>query len=303
MSVKFLKSGFSSIFGLHVNKNDVEVSEKDPRVELDEAARGSVDRSIVMAEYINGHNADVANGSYGTSYEQVFGFILEQIKELYGEDATEDMAHELTRHYFSRWIEYSSEFVETAGNTLFVFAAGNESSNNDEFPCTPANIDAANVITVAASKGRGDLAKFSNYGVSKVHIAAPGVAISSSVPSAEENLLLPMSGTSQAAPFVSNVAGRVKDANSMLNHGDIKQILMETVDVKEFLKGKVMSGGIVNSERALYAAKLSKDMGINEAVAMSKTAVKDIVSEEEKVLPNFVKIKNIVRSLPSPDFK
>jgi thermitase len=66
-------------------------------------------------------------------------------------------------------------------NTLFVFAAGNEQKDldgsgagADAFPC---ELDAPNVICVAATDRNDQLASFSNHGTSAVDLAAPGVDI------------------------------------------------------------------------------------------------------------------------------
>ena len=38
---------------------------------------------------------------------------------------------------------------------------------------------------------------------------------------------------------------------------DLKHIIMETVDPRDYLEGKVKTGGIVNSERAVKAAEFA----------------------------------------------
>jgi hypothetical protein len=67
-------------------------------------------------------------------------------------------------------------------NVIFVAAAGNETNNNDINPFYPASFNLPNIISVAASDNNDQLASFSNYGASSVHLAAPGVNIYSSVP-------------------------------------------------------------------------------------------------------------------------
>ena len=106
-----------------------------------------------------------------------------------------------------------------------------------------------------------------------VEVAAPGVGIESSIPG---NLYLTVSGTSQAAPFVTSIVGQMLDENPALSHSEIKSILMTTSDLKSFLKGKVVSGGIVNSSRAVMAAKLAKTMDINQAIEASRVQVNDV---------------------------
>ena len=90
--------------------------------------------------------------------------------------------------------------IQAAGNAgiVFVAAAGNTATNNDTTPEYPANDTASNVISVAASDKNDNLASFSNYGASKVDVAAPGVTIYSTLPG---NMYGAYSGTSMAAPM------------------------------------------------------------------------------------------------------
>ncbi|MFP5387665.1 MAG: S8 family serine peptidase, partial [Bacteriovoracia bacterium] len=108
-----------------------------------------------------------------------------------------------------------------------------------------------------------------------------------------------VSGTSQAAPYVSNIAGRIKDANPRLKPLQIKKILMGTVDKKDFLKDKVTSGGIVNGDRAVYAATLSRQVSLEEAIERSQVAVLGKKSMKFRMtVPAFIP-KNI-KPIPMP---
>jgi subtilisin family serine protease len=76
--------------------------------------------------------------------------------------------------------------IKAAGNTLFVFAAGNESANNDstaEYPCDyGAQNFLPNVLCVGATDHNDALASFSNRGIDTVDLAAPGVEVASTWP-------------------------------------------------------------------------------------------------------------------------
>ncbi|PKN01893.1 MAG: hypothetical protein CVU77_02870 [Elusimicrobia bacterium HGW-Elusimicrobia-1] len=73
--------------------------------------------------------------------------------------------------------------IQAAKNAgvLFVAAAGNDADNNDTKPKYPASYNLSNIISVAATDQNDNLASFSNYGATKVHLAAPGVNIYSTV--------------------------------------------------------------------------------------------------------------------------
>lgn len=64
---------------------------------------------------------------------------------------------------------------------LFVAAAGNDGGNNDAVPQYPASYSLANVLSVAATDDDDQLASYSNYGASSVHLAAPGTEIFSTM--------------------------------------------------------------------------------------------------------------------------
>jgi subtilisin family serine protease len=65
-----------------------------------------------------------------------------------------------------------SDAIAAAPNVLFVFSAGNESSDNDTTGAYPCSYPLANIICVAASELNDQLAAFSNYGATSVDLAA-----------------------------------------------------------------------------------------------------------------------------------
>lgn len=132
-------------------------------------------------------------------------------------------------------------------DSLFVAAAGNDGSNNDQAPTFPANYAVDNVLAVAAIDNRGELADFSNYGVSTVHVAAPGVNVLSTTP----NGLKYFSGTSMATPHVSGIAGLVAAYNPGITYADLKNKIVSTARKTRTLEGRVRSGGIANAYSAL----------------------------------------------------
>ena len=223
-------------------------------------------------KYVGAVKSEVANGSFGVSATAVKPIVKNLVKQITGADPTEEELTSYTNFFVNEIAKGCLAFVGAAPNTLFVFAAGNDGTNNDMIPASPANVKTDNTITVAASNGVASLAIFSNYGEKMVEVAAPGVAILSTVPG---DAHLAMSGTSMAAPFVTNVAGLIKDGNRSLTPTSIKKVLMETVDVKDFLKGKVTTSGIVNKDRAVKAAELSNTMSLEAAITIAKRSVAD----------------------------
>ena len=199
--------------------------------------------------------------------------------------------------YFGTLAQVGPEMFKVAPNTLFVVAAGNDSSDNDALPDYPADIQAPNKIVVAATLGYSEIAEFSNFGATKVDVAAPGVAIQSTGPAQS---YLHMSGTSQAAPVVTSAISLAKDLNPALSAADIKSIILKTVDVKPWLKGKVATSGIVNKARVLRAAELSKTMNVEIAIQKAKLEIADVATPKSlaKRLPGMnIKYKPVRPSL------
>ncbi len=77
-------------------------------------------------------------------------------------------------------IDYSAALYNTiaaAADVLFVCAAGNNATNNDQVGYFPAGYDLDNVLSVAAVDQNNQLATFSSFGSDSVDVAAPGVSI------------------------------------------------------------------------------------------------------------------------------
>lgn len=234
-----------------------------------------------MAPYLASQKMDIANMSIGISLPN----IAKNYLALRGkQNPTEDLLELETKKVFSAFESEGKKWLASAPETLFVVAAGNDAANNDKLPSFPANMNETNSITVAATKDYHELAKFSNYGATSVHVAAPGVAIMSSVPGPRTDQMLPMSGTSMAAPFVTMVASNIKDFNGRLLPAQIKEILIGTVDHKDWLKGKVISAGVVNPLRAMKAAQLSNSMAVAEAIQNARSEVRDMADRSAKTM-------------------
>lgn len=233
---------------------------------------------VKAGKYTAAIGAGVANGSFGTSVHAVQPIVDQMLVSLLGHEPSEQESLDYAKYFVGEIVKSAKAFPATAPNTLFVFAAGNDGTDNDELPSSPSNVKADNTIAVAASLGVDSLAEFSNTGATMVEVAAPGVVINSTIPG---NAYMTLSGTSMAAPFVTSVAARVKEANPALTPAQIKNILVSTVDIKTWLRGKVSSSGVVNAGRAVQAATISRHMPIGDAIAQSVLGVADVESDNK----------------------
>jgi len=136
---------------------------------------------------------------------------------------------------------------------VIVSAAGNYGKNNDSNGMYPANYPVPGQITIAATTDYDNLASFSNYGVSSVHVAAPGVSILSTVPGDAYRF---MSGTSMASPFVSGLAALVLREAPNLSGYQVKNLILNSASVVAGLNAKIQSKGRADVYDAISAAQL-----------------------------------------------
>jgi subtilisin family serine protease len=221
-----------------------------------------------VGKYLHRQNIAVANGSFGVSVRSAENVIKPVLRVLLGRPANDEEIQTYSRYFVNQVIKSQGVLVDSSKDTLFVFAAGNDGTNNDTDGTSPANIKRDNTLAVAATNGPTNLAIFSNFGAEMVDVAAPGVAIRSTSPG---NEYLVLSGTSQAAPFVAGVATQIRSINPSLSPADTKKIIKETVEKVATLAGKVNSGGVVNPTRALRAAELSRSLELSQAIVQANT--------------------------------
>lgn len=145
-------------------------------------------------------------------------------------------------------------------NGLFVAAAGNNSEEHDgstffDMPADYGHTTACwtglgNVISVAATNNKDQLAGFSDYGSNFVDIGAPGESIYSTYLS---NGYTYMSGTSMAAPHVAGLAGLIWSANPGFTASQVKNIIFSNGDIKSALSGKLTTNRRINSYKSLMS--------------------------------------------------
>jgi hypothetical protein len=253
---------------------------KTPEEKFNEELRNSSERVVrkfsKICRYLSMNRIDIVNASYGITYKNISTKIRETYKEFTGKEIDEPRLKIEVDYYFSNLIARTSAVIKRHPKMLFVFSAGNSGIDNDQYPHYPSKIKLPNTISVAAMNG-DYLASFSNYGKGHVDIGAPGVAILSLVPNVYspdgKETYSPSSGTSMAAPYISNLAAQVLNINPSLRPEDIKTIITGTGDEKDYLKSKLISGAIADNQKALKAALLSRDLTLDQAVSLARTGL------------------------------
>ncbi|HEY9219399.1 MAG TPA: S8 family serine peptidase [Phenylobacterium sp.] len=145
---------------------------------------------------------------------------------------------------------------------LFVAAAGNGGSdgigdNNDSLAYYPVSYSTQSalgydsVVAVASLTSSGALSSFSNYGLTRVDLGAPGSSIYSTVPGGGYGT---KSGTSMATPHVTGALALYTAAKGLgISAADLKTALMDATTATASLSGKSVSGGRLDLSKLLSA--------------------------------------------------
>lgn len=143
--------------------------------------------------------------------------------------------------------------IDRAGevNILFVAAAGNNSSNNDNLASYPASYTSANIIAVASITSTGGLSSFSSYGATTVDLGAPGSGIWSTVPKSLRGNKVTSgyasySGTSMATPHVTGACALYAASHPGATADIIKAAILGSAVSTTSLSGKCITGGRLN---------------------------------------------------------
>jgi len=112
---------------------------------------------------------------------------------------------------------------ESAPEILFVAGSGNEDNNADFVEYIPAGFELPNLITAGAVDQAGEETSFSTFGKTVV-VHANGFEVDSYVPGGDK---LKLSGTSMAAPQVTNLAAKLWALNPKLTVAEVKQLILQ----------------------------------------------------------------------------
>ncbi len=217
--------------------------------------------------------------TYDSDGEGFYNSDVWEAIEMAEEKGCQVISMSLGGYYYSD--EYQEVITEAAQKGItIVAAAGNECTNEAHYPSSYDN-----VISVAASDSKGELASFSNYG-DNVDIVAPGGNIKYKgkqgyyadpiygppAPEAFEEdddgtitypytSSTPMCGTSQATPQVAGVVALMYAANPTFTKTKtidtpeaITEILLSTTDGNEYVYDDHSVTGLVQADLAVEAA-------------------------------------------------
>jgi len=227
------------------------------------------------ADYIASLKPRLINCSYGSENSHLKEMMKENMIKSWGfKNPTDAEVQEVVNLFVTRaFLPRDKAMFEGCKDALIFIAAGNSTEDLDPFVMSPNNVPIPNKIVIAATDEDQKIAPFSCYGAKTVDVAVPGVNIYATYPNQKMGY---MSGTSMACPNAVRYASIVLNANPNLKPVQLKRILMETVDKKEWLAGKVKSGGVINVDRAVVAAKeLASGKSMFESIKNARSKVSD----------------------------
>lgn len=198
---------------------------------------------------------------------------------------------------------YACKRSQDAG-ALIIAAAGNYSENNDVKPRYPNSFDLDGIISVGSSAPDDWKSGFSNYGSTRVDLFAPGHDIKSAGNSTDSSYTT-LSGTSMATPLVAGVVSAYWARNPNLSAAQVKQDLLNSVDVIPGQNLISVTGGRMNMGKLFgVSGAASTDAGdsdsnavnnIRESVTNLRTVEGDDATSGEPFDPDstFLKLKDI----------
>jgi subtilisin family serine protease len=148
---------------------------------------------------------------------------VEDALEQNGAGGNAEERAKLARQIFDIGRDALQQALKNAPNVLFVVAAGNDNNNVkfDEF--IPSEFQLPNMITVGAVDSAGSETSFSSFGP-MVNVHANGYEVESYVPGGKR---MNLSGTSMAAPQVTNLAGKLFALDPNLTVAQCKQLILD----------------------------------------------------------------------------
>jgi subtilisin family serine protease len=186
---------------------------------LNDSANGTVADAISCIEYAVANGAVILNNSWGSS---AFNAALQ-----------------------------SAILEADAQGALFFAAAGNQGRNIDVNPFYPAGLDVPNILSITSIDDENDLSSFSNFGAIDVDLAAPGGDVYSTKPN---NTYGYISGTSMATPYTAGAAALLWSQFPSLSHRQVRNLVFQGVEPRNYLAANTAMGGIVNVANSLAIA-------------------------------------------------
>ena len=188
-----------------------------------EQAKKDAEAMVKTVAYFKANGVRVVNMSWGGDLRSI-----ETALEQNGAGGTPEERRKAAREMYDIGYKALYDAVQNAPEILFVIAAGN--SNNDvKFDeVFPSSFHLPNVLVAGAVDQAGEETSFTSFG--NVDVYSNGFEVDSYLPGGDR---MKMSGTSMAAPNVTNLAAKLWAVRPALKVTQVKDFIVKGADEKK----------------------------------------------------------------------
>jgi subtilisin family serine protease len=184
----------------------------------------NVSSDFAAVQWFKDHHIRVVNMSW---WDTPSNYETDLAANGIGKDAAE--RKQLARHYFEIERDGLLAALKSAPEILFVTIAGNNNADNAFEEVIPSSFRLPNLIVAGAVDSAGDETSFTSYG-DNVAVHANGQAVESVVPGGAK---VKMTGTSMAAPQVTNLAAKLLAIDPKLSPSEVIDLIRRGSDVSQ----------------------------------------------------------------------
>ena len=185
-----------------------------------EKATKDADAMVRTVTYLASHGARVVNMSWGGDLKSI-----DQALEQNHAGGTPEQRRALARKIYDIGYKALEGAIQKAPSTLFVIAAGNSDNDVKFDEVMPSSYKLPNVMVVGAVDQAGEQTSFTSFG--NVDVYANGFEVESVIPGGDK---MKLSGTSMAAPQVTNLAAKIWTIRPRLEVSTVKQLIIDGAD-------------------------------------------------------------------------
>jgi hypothetical protein len=182
-----------------------------------EQARKDSTMFLETVEYFRRNGVRLVNMSWGGSLASI-----EAELEANTEGESPEERKKLAREIYEIQKAGLLKAFASAPEILFITSAGNADSDVRFEEFYPSSFDVQNIISVGAVDQAGDETDFTSFG--KVDVYACGFEVESFVPGGDR---MKLSGTSQASPNVTNLAGKLLALDPDLGPAELVELITQ----------------------------------------------------------------------------